>query len=112
MTPLTKERYQELVNTVPRTSVLFYNATEETVYDALAYPNTVLGSDSYPYTIADGGGPAVTWDIPYDGVNGHPREAGGHARLLRLVREGKVDIPLEIAVSEMSYLIAQFLQNN
>jgi N-acyl-D-glutamate deacylase len=112
MKPLTKERYDELVKTAPGTSVLFYNATEETVNSALAHPNTVLGSDSYPYTVKAGGGPAIAWDTPYDGVNGHPRGAGTHARLLRLVREKKVDIPLDLAVAKMSYLIARFLQDN
>jgi N-acyl-D-glutamate deacylase len=112
MKPLTKARYDELVKTAPGTSVLFYNATEDTVNSALAHPNTVLGSDSYPYTLKEKGGPAIAWDTPFDGVNGHPRGAGTHARLLRLVREGKVDIPLDLAVSKMSYLIARFLQDN
>jgi N-acyl-D-glutamate deacylase len=112
MTPLTKARYDELVKTAPGTSVLFLNATEETVNSALAHPDTVLGSDSYPYTRREKGGPAIAWDTPFDGVNGHPRGAGSHARFLRLVREGKVDIPLDLAISKMSYLIAQFLQDN
>ena len=110
--PLTKERYEELVKTAPGTSVMFYNATEDTVNTALAHPQTVLGSDSFPYTVKSKGGPAIDWDTPYDDVNGHPRGAGAHARLLRLVREGKVDIPLIDAVSKMSYLIAQFLEDN
>jgi len=112
MKPLDKARYEELVKTAPGTSVLFYNATDETVYQALAHPNTVLGSDSYPYTIRKTGEPAIAWDTPYDAVNGHPRGAGAHARLLRLVREKKVDIPLIDAVSKMTYLIAKFLQDN
>ena len=112
MTPLTKARYDELVKTAPGTSVLFLNATEETVNSALAHPDTVLGSDSYPYTLREKGGPAIAWDTPFDGVNGHPRGAGSHARFLRLVREKKVDIPLDLAISKMSYLIARFLQDN
>ncbi len=112
MKPLDKARYEELVKTAPGTSVMFYNATEDTVNKALAHPNTVLGSDSYPYTIRNPGGPAIAWDTPFDGVNGHPRGAGAHARLLRLVREKKVDIPLIDGVSKMSYMIAKFLQDN
>lgn len=112
MKPLTKARYEELVKTAPGTSVMFYNATEETVNKALAHPNTVLGSDSYPYTIRKTGGPAIAWDTPFDGVNGHPRGAGAHAKLLRLVREKEVDIPLIDGVAKMSYLIAKFLQDN
>ena len=112
MKPLTKARYEELVKTAPGTSVMFYNATEETVNQALAHPNTVLGSDSYPYTIRKTGGPAIAWDTPYDAVNGHPRGAGAHARFLRLVREKKVDISLMDGISKMTYLIASFLQDN
>ena len=112
VTPLTKERYEELVKTAPSTSIMFYNATEETVYQALAHPNTVLGSDAFPYTVRDSGATATDWDTPYDAVNGHPRGAGAHARMLRLVREKKIDIPLPLAVSKMTYMIAKFLEDN
>ncbi len=112
VTPLTKERYEELVKTAPSTSIMFYNATEETVYQALAHPNTVLGSDAFPYSMRDGGAAATDWDTPYDAVNGHPRGAGAHARLLHLVREKKIDIPLPLAVSKMTYMIAKFLEDN
>ena len=112
MKPLDKARYDELVKTAPGTSVMFYNATKETVYQALAHPNTVLGSDSYPYTVRKTGEPAIAWDTPFDSVNGHPRGAGAHAKLLRLMREKKVDIPLIDGVSKMTYLIADFLEQN
>lgn len=112
MKPLDKERYEKLIKTAPQTSVLFYNATEETVYQALTNPNTVLGSDSYPYTLKKTGGLAFDWDTPYGDVNGHPRGAGSHARLIRLVREKKIDIPLDLAISKMTFLIAKFLQDN
>ena len=109
--PLTKERYEHLVKTAPGTSVMFYNATKQTVYDGLAHPSTVLGSDAFPFSLKSGG-PAVDWDTEFDSVNGHPRGAGAHARLLRLVREEKVDIPLMLAISKMSWMIAQFMQDN
>ena len=112
MKPLTKARYEELVKTAPGTSVLFYNARKKDVYAALAHPSAVLGSDSYPYTIKASGKPAVDWDTPYDAVNGHPRGAGAHGKLLRLVREGDVDIPLMLAISKMSFMIADYLQAN
>jgi len=110
--PLDKARYEELVKNAPGTSVMFYNAKEETVYQALAHPSTVLGSDAYPYTIKETGGPALDWDTPFDAVNGHPRGAGAHARMLRLVREKQIDIPLIDGVSKMSYMIPRFLQDN
>jgi len=112
VTPLTKERYDELVKTAPGTSIMFYNAKEEDVCKGLASPNTVLGCDAFPYTIRENGLVATDWDVPFDTVNGHPRGAGSHARFLAWVREKKVDIPLSLAVSKMSYLIAQYLQDN
>jgi len=36
----------------------------------------------------------------------------GNTKLLRLVREKKVDIPLMDGISKMTYLIAQYLQDN
>lgn len=112
VTPLTKERYEELLRTAPTTNVMFYNATEETVHMALAHPATVVGSDAFPYVSKQDGSPALDWDTPYDSVNGHPRGAGAHARFLRLVREKKIDIPLPLAISKMTDKIAAFLQQN
>jgi len=112
MKPLTKERYEELLKTAPSTSVMFYNATEEMVLLAINHPPTIIGSDSYPYTIRSTGGPAIAWDTPFDDVNGHPRGAGAHARVLRWVREGKLSIPLNLAISKMSYMIAVFMEDN
>jgi hypothetical protein len=112
MKPLTKERYEELVASAPGTSVMFYNATEETVHQALAHPGTVLGSDAFPYTLRESGKVALDWDTPFDAVNGHPRGAGSHARLLRWAREKKVDISMNLAVSKMTYMIASFLEAN
>lgn len=112
MKPLTKERYEELVAKAPGTSVMFYNATEETVHQALAHPGTVLGSDAFPYTVRESGDVALDWDTPFDAVNGHPRGAGAHARLLRWAREKTVDISINLAVSKMTYMIASFLEAN
>ena len=112
MTPLTKERYEELVKTAPTSSILFYNAREEDVCKGLAHPTSVVGSDAFPYTIRETGKVALDWDVPFDAVNGHPRGAGTHARVLQWVREKKVDIPLSLAVSKMTYMIARFLEDN
>ena len=110
--PLTKDRYDELQKTAPGTSIMFYNATEQTVYDALAHPSTVLGSDAFPFTLIDSGDQAWDWDVAFDSVTGHPRGSGSHARLLAWVRDKKVDIPWSLAVSKMSYMIARFLEDN
>ena len=76
------------------------------------HPTTVLGSDAFPYSVRETGKTAMDWDVPFDAVNGHPRGAGAHARLLSLVRDKKVDIPLSLAVSKMTYMIAQYLEDN
>jgi N-acyl-D-glutamate deacylase len=112
MTPLTKERYEELVKTAPTTSILFYNAREEDVCKGIAHPTSTIGSDAFPYTIRETGKVALDWDVPFDAVNGHPRGAGTHARVLQWVREKKIDIPLSLAVSKMTYMIARFLEDN
>lgn len=112
VTPLTKERYEELISSAPTTSVMFKNATEETVNMALAHETSVLGSDAFPYSMKSDGSVVLDWDTPFEAVNGHPRGAGSHAKLLRLVREGKVDIPLPLAVAKMTLMIAQFLEAN
>lgn len=112
MTPLTKEIYEDFVKNAPGTSIMFYNATLETVKEALSDENTVLGSDAFPYTVRSNGEAALDWDTPFDTVNGHPRGAGTHARLLRWVREGEVCVSLMNAIGKMSYFIADFLQQN
>ena len=91
---------------------MFYNAKEEDVCKGIAHPTSVVGSDAFPYTIRETGKPALDWDVPFDAVNGHPRGAGTHARVLQWVREKKIDIPLSLAVSKMTYMIADFLEDN
>lgn len=112
LTPLTKDRYDELVKTSPMTSIMFYNAQEADVLDGLAHPSSVVGSDAFPYTVRETGKLAIDWDTAFDSVNGHPRGAGTHARMLALVREKKVDIPLSLAISKMTYMIASYLEDN
>ena len=112
MKPLTKDRYEELLKTAPFTSIMFYNATDEDVFAGLSHPTSVVGSDAFPYTIRESGEAAFDWDVPFDSVNGHPRGAGTHARVLAWVREKKLDIPLSLAVSKMTYMIAKYLEDN
>ena len=110
--PYTKETYEEGMASNPMTSVMFYNCTEEDLYAGLAHPTTVVGSDAFPYTVIETGKTALDWDTPFEAVNGHPRGAGSHARILALVRDKKVDIPLSLAVSKMTYMIARYLEDN
>lgn len=112
VTPLTNERYDELIKTAPTTNVMFYNATMETVCKSLAHPTTVVGSDAFPYVLKSDGSAALDWDIPFEDVNGHPRSAGTHAKFLRMVRERQIDIPLSLAIAKMTSMIADFLAEN
>lgn len=109
--PLTKESYERLVKEAPQTNVTFENATQEDLYWALAHPTTIIGSDAFPAVYKEDGSFAQDWDTPFDSVNSHPRGAGTHARILRLVREEKL-MPLMLAISKMTFLPAKFLQEN
>lgn len=109
--PLTKERYDELIKTAPMTSIMFYGSTEDDMYAGLTHPTSVVGSDSFPLTVAKTGAMASDWDTPYEAVQGHPRQAGTSSVVLRLVREKKL-MPLMTAISKMSYMVARFLEDN
>jgi N-acyl-D-glutamate deacylase len=111
MKPLTKERYDELIKTAPMTSVTFENASRDDLYEILAHPTSLVGSDAFPYSMKSDGSFARDWDTPFDAVNGHPRGAGTHAHVLELVREEKL-MPLMLAISKMSYMPAEFLAEN
>ncbi|TNJ45006.1 D-glutamate deacylase [Tamlana fucoidanivorans] len=111
MKPLTKERYEELVKTDPAASVIFGGISEEGLLSAIADPKVVIGSDMMPLTISSTGEMAVDFNVPFDSVQGHPRGAGTHAKVLRLTREKNL-MPLMLAISKMSYMPAQFLENN
>jgi len=111
MQPLTKETYEQLVKTAPATNVTFENATKADLFVALAHPTSIIGSDAFPYVMKSDGSFVQDWDTPYDAVNGHPRSAGTHARIMRLVREENL-MPLMLAISKMTYMPAKFLQDN
>ena len=111
MKPRTKESYEKLIKTAPNTNVTFENATKEDLYVALAHPTSLIASDAFPYVHKSDGSFVQDWDTPYEVVNSHPRGAGTHARIMRLVREEKL-MPLMLAISKMSYMPAKFLQDN
>lgn len=67
-----------------------------------------VGSDAMPLTNDDGQIPS--WDAPYGEGKGHPRGAGTHAKVLRMVREKNV-VPLMEAIAKLSYLQANFLED-
>ena len=111
MEPLTKERYEYLVENDPYARMLFNGASEEDLLKALAHPGIAVGADAVSYRDKDTGKRVGAWDTPYENLVGHPRSAGTHAKVLRLSREQKL-MPLMTAIKKMTYLQARFLENN
>lgn len=111
MEPLTKETYEQLKKEAPTTNVTFENATKEDLYWALSHPTSIIGSDAFPGVSKVDKSLPKDWDTPYESVNAHPRGAGTHARILKLVREENL-MPLMLAISKMTYMPAKFLQEN
>jgi hypothetical protein len=109
---LNKASYDKMVKDDPNHPVLFYNATEEDMLKGVAHPDVLIGCDCFPFTDPKTGKMLTAWDTPWDKVNTHPRTVGTHAKVLRLVRDGKVDLTLMQAISKMSYQYAKFLQDN
>jgi hypothetical protein len=109
--PLDKATYDEMIKKDPNHPVLFYNATEEDMEKAIAHPTALVGSDAFPFTDPKTGRLVVDWDTPWESVNGHPRTTGTCAKVLRMSREKKL-LPLNLAVSKMSYQYAKFLEDS
>ncbi len=111
MNPLTKERYEEMVKTTPQAQVIFGGISEEGMLSALADPRTVVGSDAPPMVIPATGKSAMDFDVPYESVSGHPRAAGTHGKVLKLVREKDL-MPLMLAIKKMTIMHARWLEEN
>ena len=111
MEPLTKERYEELLKTNPKAGVIFLGIDNEGLMRSLAHPSTFVGSDAFPLVHSETGELAEDFDFPFDKAQGHPRAAGSHARVLKMVREDTL-MSLPLAVSKMSYMPAKFMEDN
>ncbi len=108
--PLTKERYEELLKTNPTANVIFGGISKEGMLAALAHDGVLVGSDGMPLYKTNGE-MAIDWNTPFEGLQGHPRGSGSHAKVLRLTREKEL-MPWMTAISKMSYMVAKFLQDN
>ena len=100
---LAKYRKQD-----PGGMMIMHHIKEPDMLAAFSRPGVFVGSDGVPFEDDKGGIPA--WDAPYGVGKGHPRGAGTHAKVLRLVREKSV-VPLMEAIAKLSYLQAQFLED-
>jgi N-acyl-D-glutamate deacylase len=107
--PLTDELFDRLRTEDPTRDLLMYTMKEEYVMAAMTRPGVIVGSDAMPYIV--NGGFKGGWDTPFGAGNGHARGAGTHARVLRMVRETGA-ISLMAAISKMSLLPAQFLEDH
>ena len=100
---LAKYRKQD-----PGGLMIMRHIKEEDMLAAFKREGVFVGSDGVPFTDDKGGIPG--WDAPYGVGNGHPRGAGTHAKVLRLIREKNV-IPLMDGIAKLSYLQAKFLED-
>jgi len=105
---MTKELLAKYRKEDPGGLMIMHHIKEKDMLAAFAREGVFVGSDGVPFTDDKGGIP--DWGAPYGVGNGHPRGAGTHAKVLRMVREKNV-IPLMEAISKLSYLQAKFLED-
>jgi len=106
---LTEETFNTYKKEDPSGTIIFFSQKEKDMMAAFRRKGTFVGADGMPY-VPSGDDP-LTWDSPYGYGNGHPRAAGSHARILKMVREQHV-IPLMEAIAKLSYYQAQFLEDS
>jgi len=82
---------------------------EKDMLAAFKRPGVFVGADGMPFV--PGGKEPLTWDSPYGYGKGHPRAAGAHARVLKMVREQNI-IPLMEALAKLSCYQAKFLEDS
>jgi hypothetical protein len=105
---MTKELLAKYRKQDPGGLMIMHHIKEEDMLAAFKREGVFVGSDGVPFTDDKGGIPG--WDAPYGVGNGHPRGAGTHAKVLRLIREKNV-IPLMEGIAKLSYLQAKFLED-
>jgi len=104
---MTKESFEKLRKENPSGTIIFFSMKDKDMMEAFKREGVFVGSDAMP--LLPSGKDPVTWDSPYGYGKGHPRAAGAHARVLRLVREQNV-IPLMEAIAKLTYLQAKWLE--
>jgi len=105
---MTKELLAKYRKEDPGGLMIMRHIKEEDMLAAFKRRGVFVGSDGVPFTDDKGGIPA--WDAPYGVGKGHPRGAGTHAKVLRMVREKNV-VPLMEAIAKLSFLQAKFLED-
>jgi hypothetical protein len=105
---LTKESYEKYRKEDPGATMIMHHIKNADMMKALTERFAFVGSDAFPYI--DENGKSLPWDAPYEAGRGHPRGAGTHAKLLRVVREANA-ITLMEAVAKLSYYQARFIED-
>jgi dihydroorotase-like cyclic amidohydrolase len=105
---MTKELLAKYRKQDPGGLMIMRHIKEEDMLAAFTREGVFVGSDGVPFTDDNGGIPG--WDAPYGVGDGHPRGAGTHAKVLRLIREQNV-IALMDGIAKLSYLQAKFLED-
>jgi cytosine/adenosine deaminase-related metal-dependent hydrolase len=105
---MTKELLAKKRKENPGRLIIMRHIKERDMLAAFRRPGVFVGADSLPFIDEKSGLPS--WDAPYGVAKGHPRGAGTHAKVLRLVRERHV-VPLMAALEKLSYLQAKFLED-
>ncbi|MFC0174595.1 amidohydrolase family protein [Vibrio comitans] len=100
---LDREDYEKVVKKEPGRSVVVFNPSRKAwLPEWLEEENMSVASDAMWST-----DPTHHWGTDPSKFKGHPRTAGSHSRVLRLVREH--DISLMNAVNQLSFVSAKFL---
>lgn len=103
---LTKDEFLNLAKEDPGYMlVAFSPPRKEWMAEWIKLPNFTVAGDGMPTVNAKG--EQLTWDSPFEEYAGHPRTAGSHAKVLRLVREAK--LPLMQALRQLGYWSAKHL---
>ena len=109
---LDQATYEKYLKEEPHRPVMFYHVKEEDMYKGLSNPEVLVGCDCFPASDPETGALVTDWDTPWEKANTHPRGAGTRGIVLRLQREGKIDLTLMQAISKLSYSWAAFLEEN
>jgi len=105
---MTKELLAKYRKEDPGGMMIMNHIKKEDMLAAFRRDGVFFGSDGVPFS--DDKGAIPSWDAPYGVPMGHPRGAGTHAKVLKMVRENK-DISLMDAIAKLTYLQAKFLED-
>ncbi|TDQ19289.1 N-acyl-D-glutamate deacylase [Algoriphagus boseongensis] len=103
---LDKAAFLDLVKKAPGQSVIIkmpYRTPWMKYW--LTIPHMTVATDGMPGVGMDG--KLLPWDADFSEYSGHPRVAGGMAKVLRMGREN--DVPLMFTLSQLSYWSAKHL---